>query len=535
MAEGASERGAGAPPRVRTGARWLLGERGARLELAVPALPGGEPLELVIDLYDASRPIHPEGHLGYWKRETRGDERAVLTLDLEVPPGNEARLEPGPFTDRWRNPELAAQAVETFALHLVLHRVDQPASLLSETLVPWYRSRAAWERGEAQRAALFATPTHVRALAAPRLALAPGARVHVAAPDVRAGDAVGNLAIDVARWLRLHGVASQLWARHSDLVAAGAILPLADLASEARPDDLVFYQYSIGDSLLGGVLACPGPKVAFYQGITPPELTGGFEPGAAAECARGLAELPRLAGFDALLAGSRATAEELREALGEAPAAGRIHVCPPTLNLGRFRDVESESVALPEGRWLLYVGRFAPHKRLEDLVDALACYRRLDPACGLVLAGSGGERGYRAHVQARIAAHGLAGHVHWLERPSDGQLAVAYARCTAYVSASRHEGFGIPLVEAMGFGKPVLAHAAPAVRDTLGGAGVLSDEPDAEKLAAAWHATLSDPVAVRRVLAAQDARFAELLRAADGTILAEALALALAPPGGGAG
>jgi glycosyltransferase involved in cell wall biosynthesis len=240
-----------------------------------------------------------------------------------------------------------------------------------------------------------------------------------------------------------------------------------------------------------------------------------------------MAELPRLAGFDVLLAGSRAMAEELRAALGGAPAAERIRVCPPTLNLGRFRALAPEPVALPDGPWLLYVGRFAPHKRLEDLVDALACYRRLAGDCGLVLAGSGGEGGYRAHVQARVMDHGLASHVHWLERPSDGQLAAAYARCTAYVSASRHEGFGIPLVEAMGFGKPVLAHAAPAVRDTLGGAGVLTGELGPEEVAAAWHAALSDPAEVRRVLAAQDARYAELLRAADGAILADAFAAAL--------
>jgi glycosyltransferase involved in cell wall biosynthesis len=179
------------------------------------------------------------------------------------------------------------------------------------------------------------------------------------------------------------------------------------------------------------------------------------------------------------------------------------------------------------------VGRWTPHKRLEDLVDALAAYRRmaggrlLGGDCALVLAGSGGDGQYPELVRDRIRACGLDPHVHWIDQPSDGQLATAYARCTAYVSASRHEGFGIPPVEAMGFGKPVLAYAAPATRDTLGGAAVLWDDLDPEKIAAVWHATLSDPSAVEAVLAAQDARYSELLRAADGATLAEAFAEAL--------
>ena len=515
-------------PRLHVSPDQVEGEGPVRLEIAVSDLPPGS-IRLVVDLYDGSHPVHPEGHLGYWSRPAGAAERASLTLDLDRDFGHAATLSPEPFQWSEKVTPVDLGAIELVEVHVVLFDADRGENLW-DAVVPWFRSERSRARRQERLRELLEAPPHVRALAAPGLTLAPGARVHVVAPDVRGNDAVGNLAIDLARWLRLHGIESQLWARNFDPFASGAIRGVERLTDEANPDDLVFYQLSIGDPLLDEVLALPGPKVAFYQGITPPSLLVRFEPGAAAACTRGIETLPRLAGFDALLAGSEFTAGELRAALGESVPAGGIRICPPTLNLDRFRYADAEPVTLPcARRFLLYVGRTVPHKRLEDLLDALVAYRRFDPECDLVLAGALGGDVYEAFLRERIASlpGGIAEHVHRVEDPSDGALKTLYQGCRAFVIASEHEGFCLPVVEAMAFRKPVLAHAVPAVQEALGGAGVFTVEKNPEKVAAAWHAALSNGRAEQALLAVQDARLEVLRRAANGSCLAESLRQAL--------
>jgi glycosyltransferase involved in cell wall biosynthesis len=403
-------------------------------------------------------------------------------------------------------------------LHLVV-RVPE-GELALDRVVPWIRDAARWDA--ARR--LLDAPAYVRALAAPELGLAPGATVHVVAADVRPGDAIGNLALDVARALRHHGVPVRVWADRPGGAVTAVAAPVADLAAHVGPDDVVFYQYSIADASLDRVLETPAAKVCFYQGVTPPERMAAIDPEAAERCARGLAELPRLAGFDGFLAGSRFTADELRAATG---VAGEIRVCPPTLNLDRFHELRAAPVPATAGRrFLLYVGRFAPHKGIDTLLDAFAAYHARDAKCELVLAGSPSGAPFAAHLAERRAAlpDAIAARVHVVPHPDDAALKTLYETCTACVSASRHEGFGIPLVEAMGFGTPVFGLDASAVRETVGGAGCLVPSTVPEAWASAWHGVLSDPARLEAQLAAQARRYAELQAAADGGVVWAALA-----------
>jgi len=370
---------------------------------------------------------------------------------------------------------------------------------------------------------LLAAPAYLRHLPAPELELPEGGRVHVVAPDIRSGDAVGNLALDVARALRRHGVEVQLWANQFGDDLFGGVLHANRLGDHVRAEDVVFYQYSTGDPSLDVVLGAPCPKLCFYQGITPPELLAEVEPEAAAVCAAGQRALPRLAGFDGFLAGSSFMAGELRDALGE---AAEIGIAPPTLGLDRFRSLEAKPVAPPGvARFLLYVGRFAPHKGIDFLIDAFAAHAELDPTCDLVLAGSPAGEAFVARLAAHRAAlpGALGARVHVIACPTDAQLKSLYGTCSAYVSASEHEGFGLPLAEALGFGKPVFARETPAVRETLGGAGRLFSERDPRSLAEGWRELLTDPATRAAQRSAAGRRFQELRSAADGRRIWRAL------------
>jgi glycosyltransferase involved in cell wall biosynthesis len=139
-------------------------------------------------------------------------------------------------------------------------------------------------------------------------------------------------------------------------------------------------------------------------------------------------------------------------------------------------------LALPE-RYLLTVATLEPRKGLAELIAALG--RPGAPDLPLLCAGQPGWGG--SDPLRLAAAAGLpAGRVRLLGRVPDGDLAVLLDRATALVVPSRAEGFGLPLLEAMAAGVPVLASTAPALVEVAGGAALHSSlAPDglAEALA----------------------------------------------------
>ena len=132
---------------------------------------------------------------------------------------------------------------------------------------------------------------------------------------------------------------------------------------------------------------------------------------------------------------------------------------------------------------LLAVGRLAPNKRLEDLLRAFAFLQRGPvPRSRLLLVGDDGLRGYAGALRAlarglRLREVAFCGHV------EEDELRSAYGLADVLVSLSEHEGYGVPLVEAMLAGVPVVAYDAGAVAETMGGAGILLGEKRPELVA----------------------------------------------------
>src|SRR5690606_23604178 len=122
---------------------------------------------------------------------------------------------------------------------------------------------------------------------------------------------------------------------------------------------------------------------------------------------------------------------------------------------------------------ILFVGRAVPSKRVDDVLRVFTAFQRLyRPDSRLVLAGSlnrDSPHGAFLHQLRELLG---AERVRFLGRVSAAQLSACFATATAYLSMSRHEGFGVPLLEAMYRGVPVVAHGAAAVPETMGGAGL---------------------------------------------------------------
>lgn len=208
---------------------------------------------------------------------------------------------------------------------------------------------------------------------------------------------------------------------------------------------------------------------------------------------------------------SEATAADLRHYYQVAPE--KIAVVPEAAG-SVFRPVtDKDTLAavrqryrLPE-RFVLALGVRRPHKNLAGLVEAFA---RLDAALAetpgtsagsrvdLVLTGEPHAR-YDDEVPAAVARLGLAERIHSTGHVPDSDLPALYSLAEAFVLPSLLEGFGLPVLEAMSCGAPVVAANTSSLPEVVGSAGLLADPRDPAELARALARVIGDP-ALRREL-----------------------------------
>lgn len=176
--------------------------------------------------------------------------------------------------------------------------------------------------------------------------------------------------------------------------------------------------------------------------------------------------------------------EEKVHVIYEAPAPHFRRVAPHP-KLDSLRD----HLALPE-RFILHVGTIEPRKNLVRLLEALALLRRADPTCTLVLAG---QRGWRDEaVFATAERLELGDAVRFLGYVSPETLVALYNLATVAAFPSLYEGFGLPVVEAMSCGTPVVCSTRGALAEVAGEAAEFVEPTEVESIADGLQRVLDD-------------------------------------------
>ena len=173
---------------------------------------------------------------------------------------------------------------------------------------------------------------------------------------------------------------------------------------------------------------------------------------------------------------------------------------------------------------ILFVGRMIPNKRIDDLIRTFAAYQKgFNRESRLILAGDyrGHER-YFARLTELVRALRVdevvfTGHV------EHDELMACYAVSDLFLCLSEHEGFGVPLLEAMVFDLPVIAYDAGAVAETLRGGGILLDDKEPTVVASLVDRVLRDDGLRAAVLRTQDRALASLRAVDFGRLLRERL------------
>ena len=317
--------------------------------------------------------------------------------------------------------------------------------------------------------------------------------VHQWIPAAHRGDAVGDNALVLRDLCRSWGHESEIYALTIDEDLRGDVRPWSE--PESQDGDVTILHYAVPSPMSAALGTLPGARVLHYHNVTPAHFFAPFDAGLCRMAVAGRRELATLAGrVDLALGVSSYNRAEL-DALGFR-ATGVLPIVVNTRRLTTARRVPSLERTLQDGLVnILFVGRIAPNKKLEDHIRLAETYKRyVDSYYRFIFVGKDDAvPRYHATVRALIATYQMLPDRFWFTGPvPDDELAAYYRNAHAYVSLSEHEGFCVPLIESMAMEVPVLAYAAAAVPETLGGAGVSFAPKDLEQAAELLGALIYD-------------------------------------------
>jgi glycosyltransferase involved in cell wall biosynthesis len=314
-------------------------------------------------------------------------------------------------------------------------------------------------------------------------------------------DAVGNDVCGMYHVLRDAGYTVTIEAEHVDEAFRDiATSPRDDRSYGVKPPDLLIYHHSIGWPRGESILAQTRSQTAIrYHNVTPPKFFVKYARRYYQACIDGQLSTRRVARHSSAIfwGASRYNAEELI-ALGTPrercrsiapfnPVEELEHIPLEPSTLGRFRD----------GRFnIFFVGGIKPNKGHALALRVFAAYRKVyDPTARLIFAGSydPGLSTYLESIRSLAIRLGVSADVMFEHGVSPSRLKAFYYSAGVFLCTSEHEGFCVPLVEAMALRVPILALGQTAIPETLGDAGIVHEQFDAAVFAGSIERLRRDP------------------------------------------
>jgi glycosyltransferase involved in cell wall biosynthesis len=328
-------------------------------------------------------------------------------------------------------------------------------------------------------------------------------------PAAHRGDAIGDGALRLRALLRGMGHRSDLYALTIDDDLQGDVQPFEDPAS--RLGDLTIFHFALPSAMTDAFGRLPGGRVLQYHNVTPAAFFAPYDPALFRLASLAREELATLAGrVDLALGVSDYNRREL-ESLGFAQTGVFPLPVDTSRVTGKIERPSLEKILDDELVNFLFVGRIAPNKKIEDHIKLAEHYKRyVDAYYRFIFVGRcDAVPRYYSTIRALMSEYRLLDErfVFTGQVPNE-ELAVYYQHAAVYISLSEHEGFCAPLLEAMAADVPVLAYAAAAVPETLGGAGVQFAPKDLEFAAELLGVLAFDDDVRGKVIAGQRRRLA---------------------------
>lgn len=328
------------------------------------------------------------------------------------------------------------------------------------------------------------------------------------------GDAITNGLLYTRELLRELGFHSEIYCQDVAPELAGRIRSAPTFCDD--PDVLLLVHFSWAIRYFDWLTNLRCRKMLVFHNITPQEFFD--EDGEFARFADlSWQQLARLRPHvTASLANSRYSADKLGQLGYQRPMVLPLLLDPQGLASGACDEATEKAFRADDSLKILFVGRIVANKRQDALLDVIRHLKRdgHPRAPHLFLAGGiGAGHAYGDELASLARDLGVADCVSFLGKVSDERLRALYQGCDVFLSLSEHEGFCVPLIEAMAFDLPVVALASSAVSETVGCGGLLLENDDPATVAGVVRTIGDEPELRRRLVLAGRANIARFGRA----------------------
>ena len=327
-------------------------------------------------------------------------------------------------------------------------------------------------------------------------------KIYQMLPTMAYGDAIGNEVTAIYDILTDMGYETCVYAVNIDYKLKRDITrPVDEYVDD--PENVLIYHLSIGNPLNDRLKSFKAKKIIIYHNVTPGHFFHDYDPKLEKLCNDGVKSVRSLAKFpDVCISVSTFNKNDLISYGYKCPH----EVVPVIIDFDALDIQTSEEI---ERRYssdgiknIVFIGRIAPNKKQEDLIKAFYMYRSYISADArlFLVGGYLKEDKYYRKLRAYVRELDLedsvifTGHV-----PSEEMLAY-YKIADAFVCLSEHEGFCVPLVEAMYFGVPIIVYDCCATAETLGDGGILLKDKEPQTVAEALDLVLNNEDVRRTVI-----------------------------------
>jgi len=327
-------------------------------------------------------------------------------------------------------------------------------------------------------------------------------RIAILTPTLTVADAVSNDVLAMQRLLSARHHEVRIFADNASVPGKEIEGASATLSYLKGPDDVLIYHHSIGwDHGIAALKAAACRKIIKYHNVTPPEFFDGISEHHRSLCENGRSQLKQIVDChpDLYLAASAFNKGDLIAAGSE---QDKTAVVPPFNQADQLRagkaSLEIVDTYTDGCVNLLTVGGMRPNKAHEAVIEAFATYYyQFNGQARLFIVGAENAAfaQYTTRLRELIESWSIDSRIVFTGEVSDEELKAYYLLADAFLMTSEHEGFCVPLVEAMAMKVPIVAYASTAIPETAGDSALIWSERDPYLMAQSIDFLLADETA----------------------------------------
>ena len=334
-------------------------------------------------------------------------------------------------------------------------------------------------------------------------------------PSLSYGDAVGNDILAIDSILKKEDIETTIYA-----LSIGARIPdglakvysFDELQGLLKPEDILLYHGATGTQLHQDIPKFHCKKLLRYHNVTPPQFFEGYSESGVETCREGLKEFEEMKDvFDGVVTVSSFNVEDL-QSMGY---RCRMDVCPILIPFSDYDQCPNGDImrTYQDGVTnILFVGRIAPNKKHEDIIASFAAYNKLyNPNSRLIFVGAAnGTESYKKRLEDYSKVLGISNQVVFSGHIGFDGILAFYSVADLFLCLSEHEGFCVPLIEAMYFKTPIVAFDSSAIAGTLQDGGILIQKKDPSYVAGIMDYVIQHPDVQEAIVKGQQRRLSEL-------------------------